>query len=104
MASFDALFPTFLQRCADLRTVLLVVAYMLVIVGIIVTAMRRPSVRIWVRYFVRVTAISLDELRAHHQSERTASSSGRSGPPMPDRPPCPTSEWHFTQGISPLWA
>ncbi len=57
MASFDALFPTFLQRCADLRTVLLVVAYMLVIVGIIVTAMRRPSVRVWVRYFVRVIIV-----------------------------------------------
>ncbi|MCI0540972.1 MAG: hypothetical protein L0Z50_37705 [Verrucomicrobiales bacterium] len=57
MASFDALFPTFLQRCADLRVVLLVVAYMLVIVGIIVTAMRRPSVRAWTRYFVRVIVV-----------------------------------------------
>jgi hypothetical protein len=57
MASFDALFPTFLQRCADLRVVLLVVAYMLVIVGIIVTAMRRPSVRAWMRFFVRVIIV-----------------------------------------------
>ena len=57
MASFDALFPTFLQRCADVRVVLLVVAYMLVIVGIIVTAMRRPSVRSWTRYFVRLILV-----------------------------------------------
>lgn len=57
MASFDSLFPTFLQRCADLRIVLLVVAYMLVIVGIIMTAMRRPSPRAWTRYFVRVIVV-----------------------------------------------
>src|SRR5581483_2866083 len=57
MATFDQLFPTFLQRAADLPPVLLVVAYMLVIVGIIVTAMRRPSVRTWVRYFVRVVIV-----------------------------------------------
>ncbi|MBI3408727.1 MAG: hypothetical protein HY040_10260 [Planctomycetes bacterium] len=57
MASFDSLFPTFLQRCADLRIVLLVVAYMLVIVGIIMTAMRRPSPRAWTRHFVRVIVV-----------------------------------------------
>jgi len=57
MASFDSLFPTFLQRCADLRVVLLVAAYMLLIVGIVVTAMRRPSVRMWMRYFVRVMIV-----------------------------------------------
>src|ERR1041385_6860135 len=57
MNSFDSLFPTFLQRCADLRVVLLVVAYMLVIVGIIMTAMRRPSVRAWTRYLVRIMVV-----------------------------------------------
>lgn len=57
MASFESLFPTFLQRCADLRVLLLVVAYLLVIVGIIMTAMRRPSPRAWMRYFVRVTVV-----------------------------------------------
>jgi hypothetical protein len=57
MASFNNLFPTFLQRCADLRVVLLVVSYMLVIVGIIMTAMRRPSMRGWMRYFVRVVVV-----------------------------------------------
>jgi len=57
MASFESLFPTFLQRCADLRVLLLVVAYLLVIVGIIMTAMRRPSPRAWMRYFARVTVV-----------------------------------------------
>ena len=49
MASFQQLFPTFLQRCADLRNVLMVVAYLLVIVGIIMMAIPRPSVRAWSR-------------------------------------------------------
>ena len=49
MASFQQLFPTFLQRCADLRNVLMVVAYLLVIVGIIMMATPRPSVRAWSR-------------------------------------------------------
>jgi hypothetical protein len=57
MASFDSLFPTFLQRCADLRVVLMVVAYLLLIVGIIMMAMRRPSVRAWTRYFVRIVLV-----------------------------------------------
>jgi len=57
MASFNSLFPTFLQRCADLRIVLLVVAYMLVIVGIIMMATRRPSPRAWMRHFVRITLV-----------------------------------------------
>lgn len=57
MATFESLFPTFLQRCAELRTVLMVVTYMLVIVGIIMMAMRRPSVRAWTRYFVRITIV-----------------------------------------------
>lgn len=57
MASFQQLFPTFLQRCADLRNVLMVVAYMLVIVGIIMVAMPRPSVRAWTRYFVRLIVV-----------------------------------------------
>jgi hypothetical protein len=57
MASFESLFPTFLQRCADLRNVLMVVAYMLVIVGIIMMAMPRPSVRAWTRYFVRLIVV-----------------------------------------------
>jgi hypothetical protein len=54
MATFEQLFPTFLVRCAELRSVLSVVAYFLVIVGIIMTGMRRPSVRGWTRYLVRV--------------------------------------------------
>jgi hypothetical protein len=57
MPSFESLFPTFLQRCADLRGVLMVVAYMLLIVGIIMMAIRRPSVRAWTRYFVRVIVV-----------------------------------------------
>ena len=57
MASFETLFPTFLERCADLRNALLVVAYMLVIVGIIMMAMPRPSVRAWTRYFVRLIVV-----------------------------------------------
>jgi len=57
MNSFDSLFPTFLQRCADLRMVLMVVAYMLVVVGTIMMAMRRPSVRAWTRYFVRTIVV-----------------------------------------------
>jgi hypothetical protein len=57
MATFQQLFPTFLQRCADLRNVLMVVAYMLVIVGIIMMAMPRPSVRAWTRYFVRLVVV-----------------------------------------------
>ncbi|MBK8001684.1 MAG: hypothetical protein IPK15_24010 [Verrucomicrobia bacterium] len=57
MASFDTLFPTFLQRCADLRGVLMVVAYLLVVVGILVTAMRRPSAQSWLRYLVRLIVV-----------------------------------------------
>jgi hypothetical protein len=57
MNSFDSLFPTFLQRCADLRVVLMVVAYLFVIVGTIMTAMRRPSVRAWMRFFVRIIVV-----------------------------------------------
>ncbi len=57
MASFDALFPTFLQRCADLRTVLLVLAYLFVVVGLITTAIRRPSARAWLQYLVRLVLV-----------------------------------------------
>jgi len=57
MASFQQLFPTFLQRCADLRNVLMVVAYLLVIVGIIMMATPRPSVRAWSRYWVRLIVV-----------------------------------------------
>lgn len=57
MATFDQLFPTFLDRCADLREVLFVVAYALLIVGILLTAMRRPSVRAWSRYLVRISVV-----------------------------------------------
>ena len=57
MASFQQLFPTFLQRCADLRNVLMVVAYLLVIVGIIMMAIPRPSVRAWSRYWVRLIVV-----------------------------------------------
>lgn len=35
MASFESIFPTFLQKCADLHDLLLVVAFMLFIVGVI---------------------------------------------------------------------
>ncbi len=43
MATFDSIFPTFLAKCAELHTLLLSVAYALLIVGVIITVMRRSS-------------------------------------------------------------
>ncbi len=37
MATFDSIFPTFLAKCSDLHTLLLSVAYALLVTGIIVT-------------------------------------------------------------------
>jgi uncharacterized membrane protein len=40
MATFDSIFPTFLARCSDLHTLLLSVAYALLVTGIIVNRYR----------------------------------------------------------------
>src|SRR6266511_5001268 len=53
MASFESIFPTFLQKCADLHDLLLVVAYMLFIVGVMlcvshgVTPKRMTMFMVW---------------------------------------------------------
>src|SRR6266508_2808322 len=54
MATFEEIFPTFLQKCSELRQLLFVVAYMLFIVGVIVEAGHRPAVSRWLRFFVRL--------------------------------------------------
>jgi hypothetical protein len=43
MATFDSIFPTFLAKCGDLRTLLLSVAFALFIVGVILTVQQRSS-------------------------------------------------------------
>ncbi len=57
MGTFEQLFPGFLARCASMRGHLMAVSYLFIIVGIIMTAMRRPSVRAWSRYLVRLLVV-----------------------------------------------
>ena len=57
-ATFDSLFPTFLAKCADLRTLLLSVAYAFFIAGIIISAQRHSSHQAVIRLMVRIFVLT----------------------------------------------
>jgi len=58
MATFNSLFPTFLSKCGELRTLLLSVAYALFITGIIVTVHRGSSRRALLNLFLRIFVLT----------------------------------------------
>jgi hypothetical protein len=58
MAPFENLFPTFLQKCADLHELLRVVAFMLFIVGTILFVLHGFSAKTMSLYFVRLLMLT----------------------------------------------
>jgi len=58
MASFESLFPTFLQKCAELHELLRVVAFMLFIVGTILFVQQGFSGKTLVLHMVRLFVLS----------------------------------------------
>lgn len=58
MASFELIFPTFLQKCEELNELLRVVAFMLFIVGTILLVAQRFSARRMVLHLVRLLVLT----------------------------------------------
>jgi len=58
MASFENLFPTFLQKCAELHELLRLVAFMLFIVGTILFAIHRFSAKTIMLHLVRLLILT----------------------------------------------
>lgn len=57
MASFELLFPTFIEKCAELHTLLQVVAFLLFVVGTILLAAERFTARRLLGHLVRLTVL-----------------------------------------------
>jgi hypothetical protein len=57
MATFDSIFPTFLAKCGELHTLLLSVAYALLVTGIIVTVHQRFTRKTLLQLMVRITVL-----------------------------------------------
>jgi len=58
MATFDSIFPTFLAKCADLHTVLLSVAFALVVTGVIVTVFHKFTHRAGLHLLLRLMLLT----------------------------------------------
>lgn len=58
MASFESIFPTFLQKCAELHDLLLVVAYMLFIVGVMLCVAHGVTPRRITMFMVRLVILT----------------------------------------------
>lgn len=58
MASFEQIFPTFLQKCAELHELLRVVAFMLFIVGTILFVLHGFSAKTMTLHFVRLMVLT----------------------------------------------
>src|SRR5437660_10793930 len=58
MASFESVFPTFLQKCAELHELLRVVAFMLFIVGTILLVQHRFSGKTLILHLVRLFVLT----------------------------------------------
>jgi hypothetical protein len=58
MPTFDSIFPTFLTKCGELHTLLLSVAFALLIVGVIVTMMHRSSHRAILHLLLRLLLLT----------------------------------------------
>lgn len=58
MASFDTIFPTFLQKCAELHELLRVVAFMLFIVGTILFVLHGFKAKTMMLYLVRLLILT----------------------------------------------
>ena len=58
MASFESIFPTFLQKCADLHNLLLVVAFMLFIVGVILRVAHGFTPKSMTMFMVRLLILT----------------------------------------------
>lgn len=58
MASFETIFPTLLQKCADLHELLRIVAFMLFIVGTITFVLRGFSPKAMMFYLVRLLILT----------------------------------------------
>ena len=58
MASFESIFPTFLQKCADLHDLLLVVAFMLFIVGVILRVAHGFTPKSMTMFMVRLLILT----------------------------------------------
>lgn len=57
MAQFEILFPTFIRKCVELRTLLQPVAFVLFIVGTMLLASRRFSARALMSHLVRIVVL-----------------------------------------------
>src|SRR5438067_650432 len=58
MASFEEIFPTFLQKCADLHELLRLVAFMLFIVGTIVFVLHGFTAKTIMLHLVRLLVLT----------------------------------------------
>lgn len=58
MASFEKIFPTFLQKCAELHELLRVVAFMLFIIGTILLVLHGFSAKTMTLHFVRLMTLT----------------------------------------------
>ena len=58
MASFELLFPSFIERCAELHALLRVVAFLLFVVGTILLATERFTARRLLGHLVRLTVLT----------------------------------------------
>ena len=58
MATFEQLFPTFLQKCAELHELLRIVAFMLFIVGTILLVVHGFSAKTLMLHMVRMFVLT----------------------------------------------
>src|SRR5260221_13824533 len=58
MAPFDGIFPTFLQKCAELHVLLRIVAFMLFIVGTILFVLHGFSAKTLALHLVRLLVLT----------------------------------------------
>src|SRR5205809_1012191 len=58
MATFESIFPTFLQKCAELHELLRIVAFMLFIVGTILFVLHGFSGKTLVLHLVRLLVLT----------------------------------------------
>ena len=58
MASFESIFPTFLQKCADLHSLLCIVTFMLFVVGTILFVLHGFTGKTLMLYLVRLLVLT----------------------------------------------
>jgi hypothetical protein len=58
MATFDSIFPTFLAKCGELHTLLLSVAFALIVTGVIVTVSHRFTHRVLLNLLMRLLLLT----------------------------------------------